>query len=214
MLTVATHTPSEPGPFFDAAIESARHALKWSSAVHSIITVKPGEYYEARKAAWQSGGYVGLLDSDDYFPACFSLRDFEKHLTGAGVVYGREERVNSDGARISDRSREASAEDIAELPSGIHHFAAINTDCIEPSVFKAVESSGAMYCLDWVVRSYAALVHGATFVNVHSYNWRQHPGQVTHREAKEVARALAAASGIVRGFYRMRCNQWLKRTPT
>ncbi len=211
MLNLVTHTPIEQGPFFEASVDSARCALQGALATHSIITVKAGEYYEARKAAWQSGGYVGLLDSDDTFPGSFSLRDFEVRLNGDGVVYGCEERIDARGKRVSDRSREATAERVMESPTGIHHFAAINTDCIEPDVFTAVEKARAMYCLDWVVRSYAALIHGATFVNVHSYNWRQHPGQVTSKESFEVSRAFGAAQSLVRGYYLQRCKQW--RTP-
>lgn len=208
MLTLVTHTPADPCQFFEESIESARRALQGSYAVHSIITVKEGEYYEARKEAWNQGGYVGLLDSDDSFSGSFLVGDIETHLTGVGVVYGCEERIDSSGKRVSDRSREATAERIVESPTGIHHFAAINTDCIDKSVFKDIERVGAMYCIDWVVRSYAALLHGARFVNVHSYNWRQHPGQITNRASVEVARAYAAAQALIRGYYLQRCEQW------
>jgi hypothetical protein len=156
---------------------------------------------------------VGLFDSDDTFPAGFRLRVVEPHLSGVGVVYGRESRTDDAGKRTSDWSPEASAESIVESATGIHHFAAINTDCVDPAVFADVEISGAMLCVDWVVRSYAALLHGARFLDVQSYCWRQHVGQVTHNARGEIASAYAAAGRLIQGYYQRRCAQWLKQIP-
>lgn len=211
-MRIVTHTPSERGRFYCEAIESAGRALTGSIASHEIIVVPPGEYYEARKAAWQSGGYVGLLDNDDTFPRGFLVRSFEPYLSGVGVVYGCEERIDDRGRRISDRSREATADDIAERATGIHHFALINTDCIEREVFDEVEREGAFLCIDWVVRSYAALIHGATFVDVHSYNWRQHSEQMTHHARGAMANSVSSALRVINGYYRRRCIQWHKQT--
>lgn len=210
MLRIVTHTPSTRGRFYWEAIESAGPALAGSIASHDIIVVPAGEYYEARKEVWSSGGYVGLLDHDDTFPGGFLVRGFEPYLNGVGVVYGREARMDEKGQRISDWSGVASAESVAASATGIHHFALVNTDCIDPGLFGEVERAGAMLCLDWVVRSYAALLHGAHFVNARSYNWRQHCEQVTHNVRGEIATAHAAACRIVQGFYHRRCEQWHK----
>lgn len=211
-MRVVTHTPSDRGRFYCEAMESAGRALAGSIASHDVIEVPGGECYEARKEVWSAGGYVGLLDYDDTFGAGFLVRTFEPYLNGVGVVYGCEERIDENGKRISDRSREATAESIAASATGIHHFAAINTDCIDRGLFVDVERAGAMLCIDWVVRSYAALLHGATFVNAHSYNWRKHRGQLTHNMRGAMATAYMGASTLVQGFYHMRCEQWRKQT--
>lgn len=142
-----------------------------------VIADGRGEFQRTRfDSTVGLGGYVAWVDDDDLvcndaLGLCAKALD----ESGAGIAFTFESGWFSDGSMLATDYREKSLRDVAMHPQAIHHLAMVNTACLDPVVLAEAQRIGTG--IDWLMRAYAALKHGAVQVPVIGYQWRQHDEQ-------------------------------------
>lgn len=173
---------------------------------HQILQCGGEAFQETRWETTKSaGGYVAWVDDDDRvvgdaLALCVRALD----ATGAGIAFTREVRIDVDGKPLPAAvGRPVSRMDVAMHPRALHHLAVVRADCLDPIVLQHALRIGIG--IDWLMRAYAGLVHGAIHVPVVGYEWRQHQLQesVSGRWGNAYENAMPALRSVTRGWMGM-----------
>ena len=123
--------------------------------------------------------YVAWVDDDDVVVGNALARCVEAlDKTGAGLAFTHEGRMDAAGmmrVAADTTPRAITRRDIAMHPRSAHHLAVVRRACLPPVLLDQCESIGTG--IDWMMRAYAGLVHGAVQVPSIGYLWRDHAGQ-------------------------------------
>lgn len=165
-------------PWFDQCLASVR-----GRATHVVLLDQLG-YMDARLWSYSQGETVANLDHDDVLPPG-GLEACEAALqaTGAGVAFTWQRSIDGHGVVQRERTERVRPVDVMSTPDSIHHLSVLRTDLIPTTLLSEVRAAGLLH-VDWVVRAYLALVHGAVQVPMIGYEWRQHRGQMTRNMDK------------------------------
>lgn len=173
-LTVVTLTRGDRPRLL---LECQQSVALWLPAGRHVIAPCTRDFQRRRWETTLDPGteFVAWVDDDDRvcndaLRLCVqALRD-----TGAGVAFTFEARIDEHGNRLSTTSHERSLRDVAMHPRCLHHLAVIRRECLTPEVYAHAERLGIG--IDWLMRAWCALRHGAVQVPVIGYEWRSHPG--------------------------------------
>lgn len=180
MTIVVTLMPcGQPvNPWFDQCQASVR-----GRATHVVLLDQLG-YMDARLWSYSQGETMANLDHDDVLPPG-GLEACEAALqaTGAGVAFTWQRSIDGSGGTQKERTEPVRPRDVASTPDSIHHLSVLRTDLIPPQLLSEIKAARLLH-IDWVVRAYLALVHGAVQVPMIGYLWRQHRGQMTRNMDK------------------------------
>ena len=173
-VVVVTHTTGNRLIELDRCKRSVEEQLEKGDS-HQVI-----QTMGLMKARWDSlrlANYIAWVDDDDYIMND-SLRlckqAIEEH--DVGIAFTNESLY--EGA-VHRAPRFYS--DVATTPSAIHHLCLLKTSLIPESVWRDYEQIGMG--LEWLIKGYLALKHGAIHVPIDGYHWTQHADQ--HSKSKE-----------------------------
>lgn len=180
-FTVVTLTAGNRPGYLASCLSSVAAGMPAGGA-HEVTVCPPDADFQC--ARWETtmrhGGMVAWVDDDDEV-ANDGLRLCKEALerTGAGIAFTYEERMNVHGENIGGGipfgELPRTLRDVAMHPRMLHHLAVIRTDCLRPEVLEQADRIGIG--IDWLMRAYVALKHGAVQVPVYGYRWRQHAQQ-------------------------------------
>lgn len=177
--------------------QSVQSALP-EDARHIVMRHERGSNFQFKRWAHTyhaDADFVAWVDDDDR--VCNdALRLCVQALqeTGAGVAFTHEARIDEHGAEISRTTHPRTYRDVAMHPRCLHHLAVMRRECLDPVVFDQAERIGIG--IDWLMRAWCALKHGAVQVPVIGYEWRRH-SEATSR-TPEWAAAYEAAMPLLR----------------
>ncbi len=168
--------------------ESVRTRLP-QGACH--IVAAGDDFQRARWDAYRSAEFVACVDHDDRLTGD-SLRWCLDALaeTGAGVAFTQEAQIAPDGNPLHVKHRRPRRIDVAMHPRPLHHLAVIRSSCIGDAVWDLAQEAGIG--IDWLVRAWVALKHGAVHVPHVGYEWRRHRGQASALWAQRYETAIPA----------------------
>lgn len=151
---------------------------KPANSVH-IVSTCTGDFQRRRfeTTVNNDAKYVAWVDDDDMVVGDALARCVEAlETTGVGLAFTREGRMNAEGVPGKPREvRQVTRRDIAMHPRSAHHLAVVRKSCLAPILLEQAEHIGTG--IDWLMRAYAGLIHGAVQVPMVGYLWRAHPGQ-------------------------------------
>ena len=168
-VTVVTHTAGNRPESLERCRQSVAKQLEpgdW----HVVLLCQA----DLMKARWDSlkiGGWMCWVDDDDYIQNDAIARCKKAiEATGAGCAFTNE----SIGDDLVNRQPRFWSE-VTCTPSAIHHLCVFNSALVDPAVWDHFIEAGAG--LEWLIKGYVALKHGAVHVPVDGYRWTQHPKQ-------------------------------------
>jgi hypothetical protein len=170
-----------------ACAESVRERLP-DDALHVIVDGS-GDFQRARWETYRSAELVACVDHDDLLVGD-SLRWCLDALeqSGAGVAFTHEGQIDGEGQPLRVANRALSYRDVAMHPRPLHHLAVIRSACIAPEAWQLAQAFGVG--IDWVVRAWVALHHGAVQVPQLGYLWRRHAQQASSLWAQQFETAI------------------------
>lgn len=194
-LTVVTLTRGDR-PQWEAECEASVQRWIPEGGRHAVVFCEPSDFQRMRWNATVTAGteFVAWVDDDDR--VCNdALRLCVQALqeTGAGVAFTHEARIDEHGEVTGTFGRPCLLRDVALHPRVLHHLAVIRRECLAPEVLEHAERIGIG--IDWLMRAWCALKHGAVQVPVVGYEWRNHPG-ATSQSAQWAADYAAAIPAL------------------
>jgi hypothetical protein len=138
-----------------------------------VVSRCPSDFQGARWESAQWAEAIAFVDDDDMMVGnALDLCRKALEQTGAGVAFTFEQRIDANGAPMSCDTRSRTTHDVAMHPRMLHHLAVVRRSCLHPVILEHAQRIGIG--IDWLIRAYAALKHGAVQVPVIGYLWRQH----------------------------------------
>lgn len=195
-LTVSTLTAGNRAHWLDECRESVRTGLP-QGAEHVVHTIPVGADFQLERwaATMAAGdGYVAWVDDDDLVtPDALRMCVQALDETGAGIAFTHEDRIDEFGAPVpSSPQRPISRRDVAMHPRQLHHLAVIRLQCLDPEVLRIAVEIGIG--IEWLMRAWCALKHGAIQVPLVGYHWRQHDTQESRTRQWNDRYALAMSA--------------------
>lgn len=175
MVTVFTLTRigHPPCQWFGQCCASVR-----GQARHVVVLDQLG-YVGSRLLCYSQGETMANLDDDDIvMPGALQACERAMAATGAGVAFTWQAYIDHQGRTLRERREPVTRKLAATSPDSIHHLSVLRTDLL-PQVLLDEVAERRMHHVDWIVRAYLALVHGAVQVPLIGCAWRQHAGQIT-----------------------------------
>jgi hypothetical protein len=175
MVTVFTLTRADrvPGQWFGQCCASVR-----GQARHVVLLDQLG-YVGSRLWCYSQGETMANVDDDDIvMPGALQACEEALVATGAGIAFTWQRYVGPDGSILRERREPVTRRMAASTPDSIHHLSVLRTDLLPRALLDEIAERGLLH-VDWIVRAYLALVHGAVQVPMIGYAWRQHSGQIT-----------------------------------
>lgn len=200
-ISIITLVPEAPrADWFDACVYSVSAALdrvpdkyERRHVLHHCT-----DFYEDRKANYKTRGLIGMVDSDDLIrPEAVSACIEAMKQSGAGVAFTYQREFYEDGSEAVSNVR-INARDVCARANSVHHFCLINSSLVPPYLFDLIDALGAGITVDWIVKAYVALRHGAVQVPIIGYDWRQHEHQHSRRMSKQHVIETAKARGLIK----------------
>ena len=148
-----------------------------------------GDYQQIRWESMRLGEFVAIVDDDDRLVGD-SLNWCVEAIakTGAGIAFTYEGQIDETGAALPARNRRITLFDAASHPRMLHHLTVIRTDCLDPVCFELAQHFGVG--IDWIMKAWCALKHGAVQVEAVGYEWRRHDLGLSHTEADKYEAAM------------------------
>ena len=188
MLTIITHTRGTRAPWFDECVASVKKFLP-DNAVHQIEVLGELSNEDYLLKRWDSipdSGYFCFVDDDDVI-VNDSLRLCVEALesTGAGCAFTAQSIINHDGSVVNPPSGSSVKSDGSLYiqpvryfestvhPQVIHHLCVMRRDAIDTKLCKEMTNRYGVGG-EWIMKSSAALIHGAIQVPIVGYYWRHH----------------------------------------
>lgn len=189
-LAVVTLTRFDRSQWLAECEASVRQYLP-DGGHHTVVFCEPGEFQRMRWSTTvaTNAEFVAWVDDDDRVCGD-ALRLCVQALkeTPAGVAFTHEARIDPQGDRLSVCTHPRTLRDVAMHPRCLHHLTVIRRQCLSPEVWEHAERIGVG--IDWLIRAWCALKHGAVQVPIVGYEWRCHPeamSQTYERTAYEAA---------------------------
>lgn len=165
-------------------------------------------FFEARRWTYTLGGAVACLDWDDRLlpgavDACMNAMD--RH--GVGVAFTWQRLIDADGRPLGERCSPVNRRHLAYKPDSIHHLACFRSELV-PRDLLDVAAACAPLCVDWIVKAYLALRHGAVQVPMVGYEWRQHATQASHVLDAEYGVQIPIARALIKTWVPLDSRQF------
>lgn len=159
-----------------------RSVVQTSADAH-LLMLRPRDFVDARWAclAHARAQYVGFVDDDDYLigdPVALCAQALDE--TGAGLAFTTDVTVDEHARPLAASRVGAKYEEAAENPYVLRQFTLVRRELICPSIRDAARPYGP-HLLDWAIRSFIALRHGAVQIPQAGYARRCHPGGMSRR---------------------------------
>lgn len=183
-LAIITLTSGDRTTYLADCLNSVRAGMPGGST-HQVTVCRGGDFQRTRWGTTFNAPaeYVAWVDDDDLvtrdaLSRCIKALDD----TGAGLAFTDEGRIDSIGKEFGNiKARKVTSRDLAMHPRTAHHLAVVRRSCLAPVVLEKAQSIGIG--IDWLMRAYAGLVHGAVHVPMVGYLWRDHAGQESKTQA-------------------------------
>ncbi|MBT9097479.1 glycosyltransferase family 2 protein [Methylovulum psychrotolerans] len=176
-LAVVTHTCRAWGRDIRPCLESVKAALP-DKAQHVVIALGEDNdaFIKARYEALALAEVVAFVDDDDTVePDALRLGLAALAQSGAGVAFTNEVKTFADGSEIRHHKAGCTYEMATDSQGIIHHLALIRTAAVSGLSFGLASRYGVDS--EWVMKTEAALLHGAVHVPMFGYRWTQHAHQ-------------------------------------
>ncbi len=199
-LAVVTLTRGDRTEYLAECLRSVRTSMP-EHGVHQV-TVCMGDFQRTRWGTTFNAPaeYVAWVDDDDLVLDGALARCVDAlEVSGAGLAFTDEGRMDAAGAVIvPTESRKLTRRDLAMHPRTAHHLCVVRRSCLAPVLLEHAQRVGIG--IDWLMRAYAGLVHGAVHVPVVGYLWRGHPGQESKTTAwdRKYLEAMPALRALTR----------------
>jgi hypothetical protein len=186
-ITVVTHTAGNRPESLARCVESVDKQLALGDR-HLVIQCN-ANFNETRWDSLKVGGWMCWVDDDDYVQNdAIAKCKTALELTGAGCAFTNESISDSQVCRDPRFWSE-----VTRSSGAIHHLCVFNTALVNPAVWDHFVEAGAG--LEWLIKGYVALKHGAVHVQVDGYRWTQHPDQ--HSKSADWKRDYLKAQPIL-----------------
>lgn len=173
MIAIITHT-RQHAPWLKGCVDSVRANMP-AGGLHHVI-VDTGDMAQMRWDACQLDEFVAFVDDDDLVVNDAIAKCIDAlQRTGAGVAFTDQLYIDVAGNPLAIDDRPIRYRDVMMTPQAIHHLAVMRRSALDPLVLEMANEIG--WGIDWLLKSYAALRHGAVHVPIVGYHWRQHRDQ-------------------------------------
>lgn len=177
--------------------ECVKSVARSGADAHEMVPCS--ELYAGRRATYTGRALVGCVDYDDRIsPDAIQRCREAMYATGAGVAFTWQRLIDPEGAPLGEETAPISPRDVCSRPNSIHHFALMQSALLPEHLFDVIEAIGAQMSVDWIVRAYLALRHGAVQVPMLGYDWRQHENQTSRVEDKAYGPSVRNARALIK----------------
>ena len=174
---------------------------------HVVREAREG-FFEARRWTYTLGGVVACVDWDDRLvagaaEACVNPKD--RH--NAAVAFTLQRLIGEAGEPLGERRGTVNPRHLAYKPDSIHHLTCFRSELV-PLDLMSVVAACAPLCVDWVVKAYLALHHGAVQVPMVGYEWRQHAAQASRTRDAEYGLQIPIARALIKTWVPLDSRQF------
>jgi glycosyltransferase involved in cell wall biosynthesis len=176
-MTVVTHTCPKWGRDISRCVNSVNAALP-ANAKHVVLEIgdDPADFIEQRYRALSFDDVIVFVDDDDYISQdSLSLCLDALEESGAGIAFTSEIIVHPGGIETHRHRDNIQYDLISQSPIVIHHMTAIRSSAVSDRSINLARKHAVG--TEWIMKSEAALFHGAIHVPTLGYYWCHHDNQ-------------------------------------